>query len=813
MRISSSTHVVAFVSWAALARLAGGITVDTGSNTAALMAAAAVQGTGVSYDEASVNAAANNDQMYATFTDGPPGLSSGAILTTGRAASAQIGAVPANTDWGYGFVDIGLCPGGASKEWSGLDIVQITAENPEGIRVNCIFATNEPSAGNPDGMVVYDGRTGAGVPLGAVTAQSAALTLTGLELGLSYMRATPVFTVDLPGDYDVYLDKHRIIDHHGYNIFHRDGNYDIYFDKHRIFNLHGIERVISDLFNKHIVKHIDNHIVIINCIESIVPNLFNNHGVKHSISIYRFVNFYFFAHHVFNLIDHDLCSTQLVFQQPHNYTVTILDPLCDKHRDHKHGGHSTLPSGTNLPSFNNFVLRGCLTSPSGYQPFDLIGLDPAMTQQRCVSLAQGQGRRYAGVYNDTCYGSDSLVATDFVPLGSCNTLCPGDNTLICGGVIELRRRDGSGGHAAKRAAPANVLLTLFEAIIGQPGSTTTSNVPETPSGGPPISGTSDAGTPLLPTTGPDGGNPVGPVPTPVTSPFASVLTMDGAVATVEGSVTLPGVVPTPDVTVTSLVTTVVYTTVDPSNPTALVTTELCTTLYFHDCGCPTQVFPTVSLATVVASCNRCGPGGSDVVTLTVPEPPKAGQYAPEKTSPPAPGGEHDRNGAGGHSDSDSDSGSGSGFGSGGSGSGPESTPGPLGAGGSAAGPDAEDARDPARPAPTQSNALSLALSPESAPEYLGVGGNPAGLDAETARGTPAGPVPTYSDAPSPGTSTQEYGSIPEAPAAAGSGPPESKPTQSRPGTVVVAGSRGWRDDVAVTYPAAVVVALALHFLF
>ncbi|WQF78826.1 hypothetical protein CDEST_03840 [Colletotrichum destructivum] len=296
---------------------------------------------------------------------------------------------------------------------------------------------------------------------------------------------------------------------------------------------------------------------------------------------------------------------------------------------------STLPSGTNLPDSNKYVLRGCLGSPSGYLSFNLVGVDPEMTVQRCVSLAQG--RRYAGVYYEQVPKIAHLLPPARIHSWrwtfNCNTPCPGHSSQVCGEVISLnvdglRRRDDSGDHVAKRAAPANVLLTLLEAIIDEPSSTAP-NGPRRPSG-------------------PDGGNPVGPVPTPVISPLTSVLAIDGAVTTVEGSVTLPGLVPPPDVTATLLVTRVVYTTVDPSNPTALIATELLTTIYFYDCGCQTQVLPTVSLATVVAGCNRCGPDRSDIVTLTVPEPLKAGQHAPL-----VPGGENDRSGAGGHPGSDS----------------------------------------------------------------------------------------------------------------------------------------------------------------
>ncbi|KAF5485117.1 hypothetical protein CGCS363_v014843 [Colletotrichum siamense] len=76
-----------------------------------------------------------------------------------------------------------------------------------------------------------------------------------------------------------------------------------------------------------------------------------------------------------------------------------------------------------------------------------------------------------------------------------------------------------------------------------------------------------------------------------------------------------------DMPITSVVTTITYTTVNPASPTALMEAELCSTLYFPDCGCPTQVTPTVPMTTIEASCNRCGSKGESLVTLTVPESP------------------------------------------------------------------------------------------------------------------------------------------------------------------------------------------------
>ncbi|KAL5623779.1 hypothetical protein FOBRF1_003029 [Fusarium oxysporum] len=61
------------------------------------------------------------------------------------------------------------------------------------------------------------------------------------------------------------------------------------------------------------------------------------------------------------------------------------------------------------------------------------------------------------------------------------------------------------------------------------------------------------------------------------------------------------------------VTTVTYTTINPSNPTALITTCVPITLLYSPCGCEHQVYPSVDMATV--ACTQ----GEDIVTLTVPK--------------------------------------------------------------------------------------------------------------------------------------------------------------------------------------------------
>lgn len=89
-------------------------------------------------------------------------------------------------------------------------------------------------------------------------------------------------------------------------------------------------------------------------------------------------------------------------------------------------------------------------------------------------------------------------------------------------------------------------------------------------------------------------------------------------------------------------TTVTYTTVNSANPTAFIKVELCTTLYFEDCGCDKQTTPEVRLATIVVDCDRCGYRGANVATLTVPAAPGV-VYALSDGKKPGPNGSPDAN--------------------------------------------------------------------------------------------------------------------------------------------------------------------------
>ncbi|KAF5577040.1 MUC1-extracellular alpha-1 4-glucan glucosidase [Fusarium pseudocircinatum] len=66
------------------------------------------------------------------------------------------------------------------------------------------------------------------------------------------------------------------------------------------------------------------------------------------------------------------------------------------------------------------------------------------------------------------------------------------------------------------------------------------------------------------------------------------------------------------------VTTATYVTVGPSHST-LITTCVPVTLLYSPCYCGHEVYPTLSMTTVVSPCSACGSNGENTVTLTVPE--------------------------------------------------------------------------------------------------------------------------------------------------------------------------------------------------
>ncbi|KAL0936369.1 uncharacterized protein CTRU02_208584 [Colletotrichum truncatum] len=257
-----------------------------------------------------------------------------------------------------------------------------------------------------------------------------------------------------------------------------------------------------------------------------------------------------------------------------------------------------------------------------------------MTPQKCIALAQG--RRYSGVFFDTCYGSESLEATTFVQGTGCSIPCPGDPTQICGGNAaavngtRLGTRHLLRPRLLKRAAPPNVLLTIYEIAIVLPGSTVISSgvtveVPPTTIVGQVVTVPGPNVVVSIPATVAVSGPPTGAIvlggPNTIVPPVVTVVTTRRVFVTQLANASGQGALTSlrsPVAGMTSVVTTITYTTIDPARPTALIPVELGTTLYFEDCHCPTQVIPTVTMAPYVAQCDKCGENGRSIVILAIP---------------------------------------------------------------------------------------------------------------------------------------------------------------------------------------------------
>jgi hypothetical protein len=204
----------------------------------------------------------------------------------------------------------------------------------------------------------------------------------------------------------------------------------------------------------------------------------------------------------------------------------------------------------------------------------------------------------------SCYASDSLDSTSLVLNGRCDIPCPGDSSHFCGGLVvssSERRWVGPRKSFDRRAAPANILLTLYALDDEPPSLSETSTEAEVPI-------TTQDGVTVIPTDA-ISSRTVATVTDIVTEsvilqPFETVI----------DSVTLPG-----ETLVETTVTTITYTIVDPNNPSTMTVTEYCATLSFEPCSrCAHPPVPTVEMTTYVMPCNACGHHGENEVTITAP---------------------------------------------------------------------------------------------------------------------------------------------------------------------------------------------------
>ncbi|KAH6889272.1 hypothetical protein B0T10DRAFT_561743 [Thelonectria olida] len=267
-----------------------------------------------------------------------------------------------------------------------------------------------------------------------------------------------------------------------------------------------------------------------------------------------------------------------------------------------------------------------------------------MTTVKCISLAAG--RRFVGLFDRSCYVSDTLDSTTLVRNGRCDRPCPGDIGLFCGGIIDLGdntpgRRSEPDQRISRRDAPPNILLTLYglavlepeisseAALSTQTAESSSESISEPPSETATLSASS--GTAVIPALGstvmlgPNSAVSVSPtavVEEDVNNPPATDLVTRLTTFTQPGGVVVVSeIVTRAEVAIAAretFVTTLVYTTVDPHDPSYLTVTEFCATLEYDPCHCEHQTFPTAEMTTIEAACFACGELGESTVTLTVP---------------------------------------------------------------------------------------------------------------------------------------------------------------------------------------------------
>ncbi|KAJ3497051.1 hypothetical protein NLG97_g2206 [Lecanicillium saksenae] len=113
------------------------------------------------------------------------------------------------------------------------------------------------------------------------------------------------------------------------------------------------------------------------------------------------------------------------------------------------------PSGKahhNPANLNDFSYLGCFGSNSDFKSFDKVADSPDMDLKKCTGLCKG--KKYAGVFDTSCYCASELDADTRVSADTCDTQCPGDSSQFCGGRIKKNGKFNDNGIGAK----ANITL-------------------------------------------------------------------------------------------------------------------------------------------------------------------------------------------------------------------------------------------------------------------------------------------------------------------------------------------------------------------
>ncbi|KAJ4268217.1 hypothetical protein NW762_002279 [Fusarium torreyae] len=359
---------------------------------------------------------------------------------------------------------------------------------------------------------------------------------------------------------------------------------------------------------------------------------------------------------------------------------------------------------SNLAEIGSFRFFGCLGSPDGYPSFELIGEGPDMTTIECEKLSEGRtymGLFLRSCYAADTLDSSDLVRNGRCDLpcpGDPGLFCGG--LVNPDSRLEPRYEPHQG--LTRRDAPLDILLTLYARVEGISGSSSLSGVLSTSEAlstfevltTPELIVTSELGPTevssasfvipdssdssfLLALTNESSDLPIANPTNSLSVTFSQTLDLVDGLSTlsfVRSTASLsfaspivsldpplpgtksPGISPVTPPFPTSasynagnfsrtadlapIVTTIVYTIVDPYDPSYLTVTEFCTTLRSPPCRhCHYQRPATVEMTTIQVDCNACGRYGEDSIVLNVPvgallEPQTMDSYAYETIQVP-----------------------------------------------------------------------------------------------------------------------------------------------------------------------------------
>lgn len=146
---------------------------------------------------------------------------------------------------------------------------------------------------------------------------------------------------------------------------------------------------------------------------------------------------------------------------------------------------ATFPAPSSKPhpnpaNLDDFSYLGCFGSNSDFKSFDKVADSDDMTLEKCTGLCKD--KKFAGVFDTSCYCASELDADTRVSTDTCDTECPGDKTQFCGGRVKSQGKLIDDSVNAK----ANVTLpetTSSAASIAASISATGSPSPSSGSGG------------------------------------------------------------------------------------------------------------------------------------------------------------------------------------------------------------------------------------------------------------------------------------------------------------------------------------------